>query len=181
MGDIILEIRDKMEKTIVSLKENLNTLRTGRANAALLDNIECNYYGDMILVNQIAAIKVPEPRQLLVVPYDANDIKSIVAAINASSLGINPVVDGKQIRLNIPPLTEDRRKDLVKKSKQYGEESKIAIRNIRRDAIEKVKKDTSYTEDTRKKEEDEIQKVTNEFTSKIDTVLKEKESEIMSI
>lgn len=181
MEDIILETSEKMEKTIVSLRENLNTLRTGRANAALLDNIECDYYGDRILVTQIAGIKVPEPRQLLIVPYDQNDIKSIVAAINASNIGINPIIDGKQIRLVIPPLTEDRRKELVKKSKTYGEEAKVAIRNIRRDSIDKVKKDDSYTEDTRKKEETEIQKTTDKYIAQIDGILKEKEVEIMSI
>ena len=108
--DILDEIQEKMEKSVESLRANLNTLRTGRANAALLDNLYCDYYGEKMLVNQIAAVKVPEPRQLLIMPYDTNDIKSIVAAINSSEIGINPVVDGKQIRLIIPALTEDRRK-----------------------------------------------------------------------
>ena len=136
--DILDELQEKMEKSVESLKTNLNTLRTGRANAALLDNLYCDYYGEKMLVNQIAAVKVPEPRQLLIMPYDAGDIKSIVAAINASEIGINPIVDGKQIRLIIPALTEDRRKELGKKAKGYGEECKVAIRNIRRDAMDKI-------------------------------------------
>lgn len=179
--DILDEVKEKMEKSIDSLKTNLNTLRTGRANAALLDNLYCDYYGEKMLVNQIAAVKVPEPRQLLIMPYDTNDVKAIVAAINSSEIGINPIVDGKQIRLVIPALTEDRRKELGKKAKGYGEEGKIAIRNIRRDAMDKIKKDESYTEDTRKKEEDAIQKLTDQFIKKVDEVVKEKDSEIMSI
>ena len=179
--DILDELQEKMEKSVESLKANLNTLRTGRANAALLDNLYCDYYGEKMLVNQIAAVKVPEPRQLLIMPYDAGDIKSIVAAINASEIGINPIVDGKQIRLIIPALTEDRRKELGKKAKGYGEECKVAIRNIRRDAMDKIKKDESYTEDTLKKEEEATQKLTDQYVKKIDEVVKEKDAEIMAI
>ena len=179
--DILDEIELKMTKTVESLEGNLNTLRTGRASSALLDNLYCDYYGDKMLVKDIAAIKVPEPRQLLIMPYDAGDLKSIVAAINASEIGINPIVDGKQIRLNMPPLTEDRRKELAKKAKAYGEENKIAIRNIRRDAMDLIKKDDSYTEDSRKKEEEAIQKLTDSFIKKVDETVKAKEVEIMAI
>lgn len=179
--DILDEIELKMTKTVESLEGNLNTLRTGRASSALLDNLYCDYYGDKMLVKDIAAIKVPEPRQLLIMPYDAGDLKSIVAAINASEIGINPIVDGKQIRLNMPPLTEDRRKELAKKAKAYGEENKIAIRNIRRDAMDLIKKDVSYTEDSRKKEEEAIQKLTDSFIKKVDETVKAKEAEIMAI
>ncbi len=179
--DILDEIELKMTKTVESLEGNLNTLRTGRASSALLDNLYCDYYGDKMLVKDIAAIKVPEPRQLLIMPYDAGDLKSIVAAINASEIGINPIVDGKQIRLNMPPLTEDRRKELAKKAKAYGEENKIAIRNIRRDAMDLIKKDDSYTEDSRKKEEEAIQKLTDSFIKKVDETVKAKEAEIMAI
>ncbi len=179
--DILDEIELKMTKTVESLEGNLNTLRTGRASSALLDNLYCDYYGDKMLVKDIAAIKVPEPRQLLIIPYDAGDLKSIVAAINASEIGINPIVDGKQIRLNMPPLTEDRRKELAKKAKAYGEENKIAIRNIRRDAMDLIKKDDSYTEDSRKKEEEAIQKLTDSFIKKVDETVKAKEAEIMAI
>ena len=130
--DILDEIKGRMDKAVENLKANLNTLRTGRANAALLDNLYCDYYGEKMLVNQIAAVKVPEPRQLLITPYDSNDVKSIVAAISKSEIGINPIVDGKSIRLIIPALTEDRRRELVKKAKNYGEETKIAIKENNR-------------------------------------------------
>lgn len=173
--------KELMEKSVQSLKEALSTLRTGRASAALLNNLECDYYGDKMPVNQIAAIKVPEPRQLLIVPYDKSDIKAIVAAINASDIGINPVVDGNQIRLVMPALTGDRRKELVKKAKGYCEDYKVAVRNIRRDSMDSLKKDEEYTEDTRKRAEADVQKVTDEAIANIDKVYKEKEVEIMSI
>ena len=179
--DILDEAKLKMGKSTESLESNLATLRTGRANAALLENLYCDYYGDKMLVTQIAAIKVPEPKQLLIIPYDQSDIKTIVAAINSSDIGINPIVDGKQIRLTLPPLTEDRRKQLAKKAKTYGEEAKVAIRNIRRDLMDAIKKDESYTEDTKKKEEADLQKITDESIKKVDAIVKEKENEILSI
>lgn len=179
--DILDEAKLKMSKSTESLESNLATLRTGRANAALLENLYCDYYGDKMLVTQIAAIKVPEPKQLLIIPYDQSDIKTIVAAINSSDIGINPIVDGKQIRLTLPPLTEDRRKQLAKKAKTYGEETKVAIRNIRRDLMDAIKKDESYTEDTKKKEEADLQKITDESIKKVDAIVKEKENEILSI
>jgi len=179
--DILNDAEVRMQKAIENFKENLSVLRTGRASAALLENIECDYYGEKMSITSIASIKVPEPRQLLVVPYDQGDIKTIVAAINSSDIGINPIVDGKQIRLNIPALTEDRRKELVKKAKVYGEDCKVAIRNIRRDAIDAVKKDDTYTEDTRKNEENEIQKLTDKYVKTVEDLFKVKESEIMAI
>lgn len=179
--DILQDAEVRMQKAVENFKENLTVLRTGRANAALLDNIQCDYYGEKMGITAIASVKVPEPRQLLVIPYDQNDIKAIVAAINASDIGINPIVDGKQIRLNIPALTEDRRKELVKKAKVYAEDCKVAIRNVRRDAIDTVKKDDTYTEDTRKTEENEIQKLTDKYIKNVDDLFKTKESEIMAI
>ncbi len=179
--DVLNDAEVRMQKAIENFKENLSVLRTGRASAALLENIECDYYGEKMSITSIASIKVPEPRQLLVIPYDQGDIKTIVAAINSSDIGINPIVDGKQIRLNIPALTEDRRKELVKKAKVYGEDCKVAIRNIRRDAIDAVKKDDTYTEDTRKNEENEIQKLTDKYVKTVEDLFKVKESEIMAI
>ena len=179
--DILQDAEVRMQKAVENFKENLTVLRTGRANAALLDNIQCDYYGEKMDITAIASVKVPEPRQLLVIPYDQNDIKAIVAAINSSDIGINPIVDGKQIRLNIPALTEDRRKELVKKAKVYAEDCKVAIRNVRRDAIDTVKKDDTYTEDTRKTEENEIQKLTDKYIKNVDDLFKTKESEIMAI
>lgn len=181
MEDVILKAREKMDKSILNLKENLNTLRTGRANPSLLNNIDCDYYGEKMPVSQLAAISTPEPRQLLIAPYDSNDIKSVVAAINASNIGINPIVDGKQIRLIMPPLTEERRKEFAKKAKIYGEDSKVAIRNIRRDFIDLIKKDDTYTEDSLKKEEENVQKVTDEFIKLIDETIKKKTEEILTI
>lgn len=181
MDELALEALDKMEKTISVYKANLNTLRTGRANAALLDRIEVEYYGDKILVGQIASITIPEPRQLLVKPYDRGDLRAIVTAINASDLSINPIVDSDQIRLIIPALTEETRRDLVKRAKVYSEESKIAIRNVRREYVDFIKDSEDYSDDLKKRIEAEIQKVTDESNRKIEEILANKEKEIMSI
>ena len=177
----IKEMEERMKKVLVNLSANFNTLRTGRANPTLLDSVYCEYYGDKMLIKDIAMISVPEPRQLLIQPYDSGDIKTIAAAINASEIGINPIVDAKQIRLVMPPLTEDRRKELAKKAKNYGEEAKVAIRNIRRDAMDEIKKDKDYTEDTRKREEEAVQKSTDLYIKKVDDAFKQKEKDIMSI
>ncbi len=180
--EIVLEkAKEKMEKTIESLKVNYTSIRTGRASAALLDRVEADYYGSPTPVNQIASITIPEPRQLLIKPYDKNDIKSIVAAINASDLGLNPVVDGAQIRLIIPALNEERRKELARLAKKYGEDAKVAIRNVRRDAMDEVKKNKELPEDSRKKLEEEIQKLTDSFVKKIDEVYSSKEKDIMTV
>ena len=181
MDEPALEALDKMEKTIAVYKANLNTLRTGRANAALLDRIEVEYYGDKILVGQIASITIPEPRQLLVKPYDRGDLRAIVTAINASDLSINPIVDSDQIRLIIPALTEETRRDLVKRAKVYSEESKIAVRNVRREYVDFIKDSEDYSDDLKKRIEAEIQKVTDESNRKIEEILANKEKEIMSI
>ena len=171
MDELALEALDKMEKTIQVFKANLNTLRTGRANAALLDRIEVDYYGDKILIGQIASISIPEPRQLLIKPYDRGDLRSIASAINASDLSINPIVDAEQIRLIIPALTEETRKDLVKRAKVYAEESKVAIRNIRREYVDFVKSSEDYSDDLKKRIENKVQKVTDESNKKIEEVL----------
>ena len=178
---ILLDAEEKMTKTVEALKSNYATLRTGRAATSMLDRIEVDYYGSMTPINQLSSITIPEPRQLLIKPYDRNDLKSIVAAINASDLGLNPVNDGTAIRLIIPPLTEDRRRELAKLAKKYAEDSKVAIRNIRRDAMDEVKKDSSFTEDSRKLEEQEIQKLTDSYVKKIDEVYAQKEKDIKTI
>lgn len=180
--DIVLEIaKEKMEKSVEALKTNYSTIRTGRASASLLDRIEADYYGSPTPINQIASITIPEPRQLLVKPYDKNDIKAIVAAINASDLGLNPIVDGQSIRLILPALTEDRRRELARLAKKYGEDTKVAIRNVRREAMDEVKKDKDTPEDARKRTEEEIQKLTDTYTKKVDEVYTSKEKEIMTI
>ena len=181
MDAIALEAQSKMEKSIESLKNSLSTLRTGRANAQMLAGIEVDYYGSPTPINQIASISIPEPRQLLIKPYDKNDVKSVVAAINASDLGINPINEGTCVRLIIPSLTEERRRDIVKQAKKYGEEAKISIRNIRRDYIDLVKLDEDMPEDYQKRVQEEIQKVTDEAGKKIDLVVAEKEKEIMTV
>lgn len=181
MDELTREALDKMEKTIVVLKANFNTLRTGRASAALLDRIEVEYYGDKILVGQIASITVPEPRQLLIKPYDRGDLRAIATAINASDLSINPIVDSDQIRLIIPALTEETRRDLAKRAKTYADESKVAIRNVRREYVDFIKESDDYSDDLKKRIETEIQKVTDESNRKIDDALVTKEKEIMSI
>ncbi|HOA10987.1 MAG TPA: ribosome recycling factor, partial [Bacilli bacterium] len=160
MDEYALLAEERMEKSILNLQSEFSTLRTGRASAALLDRIECDYYGEKMPINQISSISVPEPRQLLIKPYDKGDMRSILAAINASTLGINPINDGDTIRLILPPLTEERRRDLVKQAKKFTEEAKIAIRNIRRDANTSIKNDKDLSEDMSKRAEEAVQKVT---------------------
>ncbi len=181
MDEIALEAKEKMAKTIEAFKAELATLRTGRATPAMLDRIECDYYGDKIAINQISSISVPEPRQLLIKPYDRGDVKSIASAISASNLGINPIVDADSIRLIIPALTEDTRRDLVKKAKATSENSKVAIRNIRRDYLDFVKDTDDFTDDYKKRVQDDIQKVVDEAIAEIESILVEKEKDIMSM
>ncbi len=181
MDEIALDAQGKMNKTIDVLVQSLATLRTGRASAAMLNGINVDYYGSPTPLNQISSITVPEPRQLLIKPYDKNDIKNIIAAINASDLGLNPINEGQLVRLNIPAMTEDRRREVSKQAHKYGEESKVTIRNIRREYMDLVKLDEEMTEDYQKRVEDDIQKVTDEAVKKIDQIVAEKEKEIMSI
>ena len=181
MDAYALEAQEKMNKSIDNYKVNLSSLRTGRASASMLNGVLVDYYGSPTPVNQIASITSPEPRQLLIKPYDKNDVKKIVAAIAASNLGINPINEGTMVRLIIPVLTEDRRKEIVKKAHKYAEEAKVAVRNIRRDYMEILKIDESYTEDTLRRAQDDMQKVTDEAVKNIDTILAEKEKEIMAI
>lgn len=181
MDEITLEAKEQMGKTIDSLKGELATLRTGRASPAMLDRVECDYYGDKMLIKDLCAISSPEPRQLLVKPYDRGDIKAVAAGITASNIGLNPLVEGDCIRLNIPALTEETRRDLAKKAKATAENSKVAIRNIRRDYIDLIKDSEDYTDDLKKRIQEEIQKVVDESITEIESILSVKEKEIMSI
>ncbi len=181
MNEIALDAQQRMNKSIDSLKITLSSLRTGRASPAMLSNLEIDYYGSPTPVNQISSISVPEPRQLLIKPYDKNDVKAIVAAINASDLGLNPINEGTVVRLIIPALTEERRREISKQAKKHGEEAKVSIRNIRREYMDLIKDDDSFTEDMQKKISEEIQKVTDDAVKNIDTVVAEKEKELMSI
>ena len=181
MDDIALDAQGRMNKTIDSLRQTLATLRTGRASPAILAGVQIDYYGSMTPINQISSITIPEPRQLLVKPYDKNDVKAIVSAINAANLGLNPINEGLVIRLIIPALTEERRIEITKQAKKYGEESKVAIRNIRREYVDLVKEDDSMSEDYQKRVLDDIQKVTDEAIKNIDQIVADKEKELLQI
>ena len=178
------EFENKMKKTCDALTAQLATIRAGRANAAVLDQIQVDYYGVPTPIQQVASIATPDPRSLLIQPWDNKLLKGIEKAILASELGINPQNDGRSIRLVFPPLTEERRRDLVKQTKKYGEECKVAIRNIRRDAIEKFKKQqkaSEITEDDYKIAEKDIQKLTDDYIKEIDKITERKDKELTEI
>ena len=182
--EIIKTAGEKMEKTIAILEKDLATLRAGRANPQILDKITVDYYGVPTALNQVGNISSPEPRMLVITPWETKMIGPIEKAIQKSDLGINPSNDGKVVRLMVPELTEERRKDLCKQVKKLAEEGKIAIRNTRRDALEavkKLKKDSKITEDVQKTAETEMQKVTDAKVKELDKIAADKEKEIMSI
>ena len=182
--EIIKTAGEKMEKTIAILEKDLATLRAGRANPQILDKITVDYYGVPTALNQVGNISSPEPRMLVITPWETKMIGPIEKAIQKSDLGINPSNDGKVVRLMVPELTDERRKDLCKQVKKLAEEGKIAIRNTRRDALEavkKLKKDSKITEDEQKTAETEMQKVTDAKVKELDRIAADKEKEIMSI
>ena len=174
----------KMQKTIEVVKANFASVRAGRANAGVLDRIFVEYYGTPTPLNQVAAIATPDPRSLSIQPWDASVLKAIEKAIQTSDLGINPQNDGKQIRLNFPPLTEERRKELIKGVSKTGEEAKVALRNIRRDAIEKFKaaqKKSEMTEDELHEGEEKMQKLTDKYVKEIDGMVAKKSKELAEV
>ena len=176
--------KEHMDKTISVLKQDLNTVRAGRANAALLDQIVVDYYGSPTPVKNLSNISVPDPRTLMITPFDPSSIKAIEKAIMTSNLGINPSNDGRNIRLVIPVVTEERRKELAKVIKKMGEDSKVAVRNSRRDAndtIKKLEKAGELTEDDVKDEQEEVQKMTEKCMKEIDQIVAAKEKELMEI
>ena len=178
------EIEQKMQKTLDALARELASLRAGRANPAVLDKLYVEYYGAQTPINQIASISTPDARTLLISPWDESSLKAIERAIQASDIGINPSNDGDSIRLVFPPLTEERRKELVKKVRQIAEESKVALRSIRRDAIEKykaLKKKSEITEDDLRVIEKDIQELTDRFVKEVDSISAKKEKELMEI
>ena len=183
---ILQETKRRMHASVEALKKEMATIRTGRANASLLDNVHVDYYGSVVPLNQLATISVPEAGMLVVQPFDKSAIKAVETAILKSDLGINPGNDGNVIRLPIPPLNEERRRDLVKVVSRMGEEIKTAIRNVRRDANEDVKKlekdkTAPLGEDAAKKALEQIQKLTDESIKEVDDVVKHKDAEIMHI
>ncbi|NLJ57372.1 MAG: ribosome recycling factor [Tissierellia bacterium] len=182
--DIMVKSEGTMKKTINFLKDELASIRAGKANPKLVDRIQVSYYGTMTPLNQIANISVPDPRSIVIQPWDSNSLKDIEKAILTSDLGINPNNDGKIIRLAIPPLTEERRKELLKLVKKETENSKVAIRNTRREANEefkKLEKSSELTKDEQKRAEDEMQKLTDKYIDLIDTIYKDKEDEILEV
>ncbi len=179
-----IEFEEKMKKTIVALSNDYAGLRAGRANAAILDRLRVEYYGASSKINEVAAVTVPEPRMLVIQPWDVTVLKEIEKAILASDIGITPTTDGKVIRLAFPQPTEERRRELAKDAKKYGEDAKVAIRNIRRDALDKFKKQEKaheITEDELKGIETDIQKLTDKYVAEIDKMVSEKEKEIMAV
>lgn len=185
MSDDVLDImRDKSKKTLEALKDQLKTVRAGRANPSILDKITVDYYGSSTPLNQVATISAPEARLLVIQPWDKSVIGAIEKEILESNLGITPSNDGNLIRLPFPQLTEERRKDLTKLVKDYGENAKVSIRSFRRDAVDTVKKqekNSDITEDDSRQMQEEIQDLTDKFTSEIDEIISEKENELMEI
>ncbi len=176
--------RNRMDKAVAALKEEFSGLRTGRANSGLLDPVQVEAYGSVSPLNAVAAISVPEPRMITVNVWDKGMVVSVEKAIRAAGLGLNPIVDGQTLRIPIPPLTEERRKDLVKLAGKYAEQQKIAVRNVRRDAnddLKKAEKAGDISQDDQKKMEAEVQKDTDAAIKRIDETLKTKEAEIMQV
>lgn len=184
VNEVLLEAETKMRKTVEVLSKELAAVRTGRASPALVEHIRVDYFGVPTPVQQVAGVSVPDPKMILIQPWDRGILGAIEKAILKSDLGLNPVNDGNVIRLPIPPLTEERRKDLVKMVRKRVEEGRIALRNVRRDAMEefrKLEKDKEISADDSKRAQDQLQKLTNAFTAEIDKVGQSKEAELLEI
>ncbi len=184
VDEILMKAEDRMEKTVANLEESFSSVRTGRANAMVLNRITVDYYGTKTPINQMAGIKTPEAHLLVIEPWDKSSLKDIERAILDSDLGVTPSNDGMVIRLPFPALTEERRKELAKHCHTYAEEARVAVRNTRRDAnaaVEKAQKNDGLPEDEAKRAQTDIQKMTDKFVAKIDEVLKAKEADIMEV
>ena len=182
MSDIEKQTEQRMKKSLKALEEEFQTIRTGRASSAVFEKIKVEYYGNPTPLNQVATISIPEARLVVIQPWDKSIISEIEKAIQKSELSLNPMNDGKVIRINIPPLTEERRKEFVKVAKNAAEQARVAIRNIRRDANDELKKSQKsgdISEDDEKRLEDSIQKLTDKYVEEINTLLEEKEKEIL--
>ncbi len=182
--DLLKDCESHIQKSIHVLHEDLGTIRTGRANPGLLEKLQIEYYGSPTPLMQLASVSVPEPRQLLIKPYDKTTLKAIEKAILASDLGLTPNNDGQVVRLNLPPLTEDRRRDLVKKVHHRVEEARVALRNIRRDSMKDIKDyetEKMISEDDRKRGEEELQKMVDRYMAELDKISYTKEQEIMEV
>lgn len=184
MEAVFAKTKEKMEKCLTALERDYAAVRAGRANPAVLDKVMVDYYGVPTPVNQMAAVSVPEARLLVIQPWDASTIREIEKAINTADIGINPQNDGKVIRLSFPQLTEEHRKTLQKDISKRGEEAKVAIRNVRRDSmddIKKLKKDNEITEDDQKNGEKKLQDITDDYIKQVESITKKKEEEVLSI
>ncbi len=182
--DVLLDTEDRMIKAVGNMDKDFAKLRTGRASTSLVDDIKVDYYGTPTPVNQLASVAVPDSRSITIQPWDKGAFPLVEKAILKSDLGLTPINDGKIIRINIPALTEERRKELVKVSRKYNEDAKVAIRNVRRDAnenLKKLEKDKSISEDDLKKSMDEVQKLTDKYVAEADKKCQAKEKEIMDI
>ena len=182
--EVIRHSEDSMKKSMETLKHELMGIRTGKANPGLLEGVKVSYYGQMVPLRQVANIAVPEPRLITVQPWEKPLIPEIEKAIRASGLGLNPIIEGAILRLPIPPLTEERRKELVKLAKKYGEDARVAVRNVRRDTNEKFKKlekEHKLSEDDSHTRQEEVQKTTDRYVKQVDEVIAAKEKEIMEV
>lgn len=181
---LLLDTEERMEKAVASLLREFSKLRTGRASTGLVDGIKAEYYGTLTPIGQMASVAVPDSRTITIQPWDKGGMAAVEKAILKSDLGLTPINDGRIIRITIPPLTEERRKDLVKVSRKYGEEARVAVRNVRRDAndsLKRAEKDKDITEDQLKKATDEVQKLTDRYVGVIESHCQDKEKEIMEI
>ena len=184
MKSVLKETRERMQRALEAFEQNVGTIRTGRANPAVLNRVQVNYYGANTPLNQLATISSPDPRTLLIAPFDKSAVKDIEKAIRESDLGFNPNNKGDSIFISVPPLNDERRRALVKTARNMGEETKVSIRNVRRDANDELKemqRENLLTEDDLKSGESDVQKLTDEFTSAIDKRLKSKEEDIMAV
>ncbi|MFP4427749.1 MAG: ribosome recycling factor [Desulfovermiculus sp.] len=184
MDEVFQDCKQRMQKALDTLKKDFSRLRTGRASTTLVEDVMVDYYNTPTPLNQLASISIPDSRTITIQPWDRNSFSDVEKAIMKSDLGLNPINDGKVIRISIPPLTEERRKELVKVAKKNTEDAKIAIRNVRREGnetLKKMKNDKDITEDDQHKGQEKIQELTDSFTAKADELLAEKEKEIMEI
>ncbi|MEH2116897.1 ribosome recycling factor [Nostoc sp.] len=180
----LAEAESTMQKTVESTQRSFNTIRTGRANASLLDKVSVDYYGSPTPLKSLANISTPDATTILIQPYDRKSLNIVEKAISLSDVGLTPSNDGSVIRLNIPPLTSDRRKEFVKMASKYAEEGRVAIRNIRREAIDSIRKqekNTEISEDEARDQQDKLQKLTNKYTARVDELLAEKEKDITTV
>ncbi len=182
--ETIQDAQRRMQKAVEAAQHDFSTIRTGRANPIILDNLKVDYYGTPTPINQLASISVPEPRQLMITPWDRTIINTILKTIQGSDIGLTPMSDGIVIRMNVPPLTEERRRELIKQLHKKSEDHKVAVRNIRRDANEHIKnkrKDSEITEDDEKRAQDEMQKLTDKYITEIDKLASLKETELKEV